>query len=142
VADVYQNVSHRMRTAALILWFAVGVSYGFGVAALLSVGALLLLVALAGTALLASRRATRGGWPAVICGPAIALLYIAYLNRNGPGTVCTRTGSGQSCVDEYAPWPFVAAAVLLIVVGAALAVGLIRRSGTTTDNARSADHSS
>jgi hypothetical protein len=125
-----------MRIAALILWFAVGVSYGFGIAALLSVGVLFLLVATAGTALLAWRPSTRSGWPAVICGPAIVLLYIAYLNRNGPGTVCTRTGSGgQSCADEYAPWPFVAAAVLLIVVGAALAVGLARRSGTTRDSA-------
>jgi len=93
-----------MRIAALILWFAVGVSYGFGVAALLSVSVFLLLVATAGTALLAGRRSTRSGWPAVICGPAIALLYIAYLNRNGPGTVCTRTGSGKSCVDEYVLW--------------------------------------
>jgi hypothetical protein len=120
VQDLHQDVSLRTRIAALVLWFAVGVSYGFGVAALLTVGALLLLVALAGTALLVSRRATRGGWPAAICGPAIVLLYIAYLNRNGPGTVCTTTGTGGSCVDEYAPWPFVAAAVVLIVVGAAL----------------------
>jgi hypothetical protein len=113
-----------MRIAGLSLWFTVGIIYGFGFAALLSVGVLLLLVAAAGTVLLVRSRATRDSWPAVICGPAIALLYIAYLNRDGPGTVCTTSGSGQSCVAEYTPWPFLAGALFLAVVGVAL---LVRR---------------
>jgi hypothetical protein len=142
VEDIDTNVSNRTRIAAFILWFIVGVAYGFGVAAVLSFGALLLAVALVGTGLLVWRRATRVGWPTVICGPAITLLYIAYLNRSGPGTVCTTAASGQSCVDRYSPWPFVAAAAILIAAGVVLAVGLTRRSSATRHGLSSAGHSS
>lgn len=116
-------VSGRMRATGLSLWFAVGAAYGFCLAGLLTVGAFLLPIALAGTALLFRRRSTRGGWPGVIGGPAAALFYLAYLNRSGPGNICTTIGSGQSCMQQYAPWPFlVAALVLLGATGITIAV--------------------
>jgi hypothetical protein len=48
----------------------------------------------------------------LVSGLALPVLYVAYLNRDGPGTVC-RTGrdGSQACIDEWSPWPW-------LVVGA------------------------
>ena len=45
------------------------------------------------------------------------MLYVAWLNRDGPGTVCTSTATETSCGDEWSPWPFVVVAVVLAGAG-------------------------
>jgi hypothetical protein len=45
------------------------------------------------------------------------VLYVAWLNRDGPGQVCTSTATDTSCADEWSPWPFVALAVVLAGAG-------------------------
>ena len=59
------------------------------------------------------------GSPAgLVSGTGPVLLYVAWLNRQGPGTVCTTTrGGGGQCLDEWSPWPWVAAGVALVVLG-------------------------
>jgi hypothetical protein len=53
--------------------------------------------------------------PAVL-GPAAPLIYLAWLNRDGPGRVCETTIDGVlHCGDRYSPWPFVAIAAGLAV---------------------------
>jgi len=49
----------------------------------------------------------------LLSGAAVPVLYVAWLNRDGPGRVCTVTASTTSCVDEWSPWPFVALALVL-----------------------------
>lgn len=60
----------------------------------------------------------------VVAGLALPVLYVAWLNRGGPGEVCRTLAGGQECLDAWSPWPFIGAAVLCFVVA-----GLLLRSG-------------
>jgi hypothetical protein len=74
-------------------------------------------------------------WPAgrtmaalgLISGLGLPLLYIAYLNRGGPGQICVTTASGQSCDMEWNPWPWLAAGTFLAVAGVAAFAALRSR---------------
>ncbi|WP_329128994.1 hypothetical protein OG552_01945 [Streptomyces sp. NBC_01476] len=68
-------------------------------------------------------------WPGLLSGAGVLPLYVAFLNRSGPGTVCTSTHGGQSCTDEYTPWPLLAAGLLLLLGGVLLHRQLLRRGG-------------
>lgn len=121
-----------MRTTAwpwFCAWFAVGALGSLGVLTVLSVGVYLLPVALLAAALVATRRNAAAGLPGLVSGLGAPLLYVAFLNRGGPGTVCTTTTTGQSCVDEYNPWLWLAAGVLLLLAG--IVFGVVRQRGTT-----------
>ncbi|MGW2618157.1 hypothetical protein [Streptomyces sp. NPDC001500] len=111
-------------------WLAVGACAGAGLAALLSVGVVLLLVAAAAAGLLL-RKSPRNAIAGLMAGPAVPLLYLAYLNRGGPGTVCRTTADGQSCTDAYAPVPFLAGAVVLLCAGFVIFM-VFHRRGTGT----------
>jgi hypothetical protein len=54
----------------------------------------------------------------------IPALYVAYLNRSGPGTICTSITGGQSCTDESSPWPWLAVGVGSLLGGAPWIVDL------------------
>jgi hypothetical protein len=53
----------------------------------------------------------------ILAGGAAPLLYVAWLNRHGPGSHCTVTATSSSCTDEWTPWPFVVVAVAMVVAG-------------------------
>ncbi|MFE3164131.1 hypothetical protein [Streptomyces sp. NPDC059224] len=59
------------------------------------------------------RAAVVGG----VAGLALPAFHLAYLNREGPGNVCHATAGGSTCVDEYAPLPFLVVGALLFVAG-------------------------
>ncbi|GEM_PF-407260 len=63
----------------------------------------------------------------VVTGLALPVLYVAWLNRGGPGTVCHAYAGGEQCTEAWTPWPFVGAAVLFF-----LAAGFMLRSGLRT----------
>ena len=104
-------------------WFAIWTGIGAGVAlafaALLSIGIFLMPLVVGGTVLATRRQPNAAGMVGIVSGIGLPLLFIAYLNRGGPGWVCSSTRGGQSCAQEYAPWPF------LIVGLGCLAAGLI-----------------
>lgn len=61
----------------------------------------------------------------VRCGqtdPGGPRLYVAFLNRGGPGERCTSSPDGIECTELISPWPFVVLAVLAVVA----AYGLVR----------------
>ena len=64
----------------------------------------------------------------IILGIAVIAGYLGWLNRGGPGDVCTSTASSTSCTSETSPWPFVAVAALLVVGSAAWFSWLGRRT--------------
>ena len=74
--------------------------------------------------LLARRAGLGAATNGLLCGAGVIPLYVAYLNRGGPGQVCTATDSAgtitSACVSESSPWPWLAAGLLLIATGAAL----------------------
>jgi hypothetical protein len=102
----------------------VGALAGIGVAGALTVGAVFLALALVLTVVgvLVPRLRNRSAL-GVVGGLALAPLYIAWLNRGGPGQVCTVSATGTTCLDAWSPWPFVAVGVALVAV----CVVLVRR---------------
>ena len=76
---------------------------------------------------LVTRPRARAAAPALACGLALPVLFVAWLNRDGPGNICTITPSSTSCVEEWSPWPFLAVAAALLLAGIAGSV-MARRS--------------
>lgn len=102
---------------AFVGWCVAGAAGCFGVLSLLTVGPFVML----GTLFLCAWLLWRFnfGWSmgGLLVGAALPLLYVAWLNRDGPGEVCTRTATSESCGDEWSPWPFVVMALVLVVGG-------------------------
>jgi hypothetical protein len=109
-------------------WTAVGIAWGVVVIGALTIGPFVLPAAALGTFLLLRHDPARPASPAVVAGLGAVPLYVAFLNRGGPGTVCTTTTTSQSCSGEMSPWPWVI--VGLVLVGAA--VRLLSRPRRTT----------
>ena len=113
---------------AYIWWAATGALVSFGVVSLLTIGVFLIPVALVlfvvGMLLAPLRNQAT---IVMIGGLAAAPLYIAWLNRQGPGTVCEPYGvDGSHCWEQWSPWPF--AAVALLLIGASIVMaGLLRK---------------
>jgi hypothetical protein len=108
------------RWAWFAAWLIIGAGYALSLLGAASIGLFVLPLPVLATILLARRQHAHGGLPGLISGLGIPLLYVAYLNRAGPGTICTTiTGGGQDCTDEASPWPWLAAAVILLAIGVA-----------------------
>jgi ABC-type thiamin/hydroxymethylpyrimidine transport system permease subunit len=100
-----------------VAWAAVGAGYAFGVLGALSIGVFVLAIAAVATVLLARHPQARTGLIGLVSGLGLPLLFVAFLNRAGPGTVCTTTATSQSCSEEWSPWPWLLIGVALVVVG-------------------------
>ncbi len=97
-------------------WLLVGALFGLGIASLLTIGVFLLPVAIILAAVGALMPTLRNSSAvAILAGIALPLLYIAWLNRAGPGTVCKASASEVSCFDTWSPWPFVVVPAVLVV---------------------------
>jgi hypothetical protein len=98
---------------------AVGAGLSFGVLAILSIGVSVLAITIVGTVFLARSSAARAGLAGLVSGLGLPLLYVAFLDRSGPGVVCTSIGGGTSCTDEWSPWPWLLIGAALLLVGLA-----------------------
>jgi len=118
-----QRLAHLRDCGWFWAWVAVGVVFALGLDLpfLLPVaGALGVLVGV----LPGSRRHIEG----VIVGAGLPFLYVAYLNRQGPGTVCYSDGhGGGGCTDNFNPLPWLVIGLVLIVGGVMLYVRNQRR---------------
>lgn len=102
---------------AFLAWCVIGAALCFGVLSLLSVGAFVLLATLMVCGFLLWALELGWGMAGIISGAGLPLLYVGWLNRGGPGQVCTSTATSSECTDAWSPWPFVVVAVLLLVTG-------------------------
>jgi hypothetical protein len=100
-----------------VAWMLVGAGYALGILGAASIGPYVLIVTVAATAVLATRQGASVGLPGLLSGLALPLFYVAFLNRSGPGTICTSTATSQSCTDEWSPIPWLVIGVLLLVGG-------------------------
>ncbi len=92
---------HNDTWAGFCLWALFGVALAL-VFAILGTPAVLLV--LLGGWLLVSQPALRGSAFGVLSGLGAISLYIAFVQRRGPGTVCWHTATASGC-DQYAnPW--------------------------------------
>jgi hypothetical protein len=109
----------RLPWAWFAAWLIIGASYALSLLGAASIGLFVLPLPVLATILIVRRQHARSGLPGLISGLGIPLLYVAYLNRAGPGTICTTITGGQDCTGEWSPWPWLAAAVILLGLGLA-----------------------
>ena len=102
---------------AFLAWCVVGAGLCFGVLSLLSVGPFVLLATFVLCGFLLWAVDFGWGMTGIISGAALPVLYVAWLNRGGPGEVCTSTATSTECGDEWSPWPFLVVAIVLLVAG-------------------------
>lgn len=121
-------------------WFVVGAGAALGVISILTIGVFVLAITVVIALLFATRRRSVDGLPGLISGFSLPLFYVAYLNRDGPGTICTFDQGIHSCGDEWNPAPFatVGAAFLLtgLIVFLAMQHSRKRRAATTATGTR------
>ena len=124
-AQVAVGTGKRVAAWTYGYWAVVGALVSVGIAALATVGIALLALAITLAVVGVLVPALRGQ-PSLglVGGLAVAPLWIAWLNRDGPGDVCTTTATTQSCAEQWSPWPFAVVGVALVVA----CVLLIRRA--------------
>ena len=106
----------KLGDSAFWLWAVVGVGFGFGI----SVIGLFTIPASALVAIfLLWRPRLRASAYGVLVGIGIPLLTVAYLNRDGPGTVCHSfdASRGVQCDDLYDPRKWGAVGLAFVVSG-------------------------
>lgn len=113
--------------AAFAAWVVAGAGLCLGVLTMLTIGPFVLLATLVLCGLLLWRPGFGLGMTGGVTGAAVPVLWVAWLNRHGPGTFCTHTTNGTSCSDEWTPWPFLLLAVVLAFGGVVIFVRLTRR---------------
>jgi hypothetical protein len=119
-------VRSRLADWAFWLWALVGVGFGLAISA---VGIFTVPASAIATIFLLTRPRLRASVYGILVGIGIPLLLVAYLNREGPGTVCHTIdgGSGTQCDDRYDPRTWLLAGLVFVVAG--LAAQLWARNG-------------
>ena len=107
-----------------VAWLVVGAIWPWTVLGIFSIGIFVLPIAAVATVVLAARAESRRGAAGIVSGLGLPLLFIAAINRAGPGMICTtRTTAGgyvESCGEQWNPLPWLALGVVFLVVGLAL----------------------
>ena len=116
---------HRLRAArsslgdwAFWLWAVVGVGFGFAISV---IGLFTVPASAIATIFLLTRPRLRASAYGLLVGIGVPLLVVAYLNREGPGTVCHSFdgGRGVQCDDLYDPRKWAVVGLLFIAAGIA-----------------------
>jgi hypothetical protein len=122
--------SEKPKLWSFLAWPVVGAALSFSVLALMTIGIFILPFALLGLFILLKWGGDRRSSFGLISGIGLPLLYVAFLNRDGPGTICSSYGNGgQQCMDEWSPWPWFLIGAALVATGIALFVRLRRALG-------------
>jgi hypothetical protein len=95
-------------------WVVVGIAFALGI---VSLGVLLLLPAVIGAAVLGARPAARRAAWGVLFGQGLLMLYVASVQRDGPGTTCWHTATGSGCNEHLDPRPWLVIGLVLMILG-------------------------
>jgi hypothetical protein len=97
-------------------WALLGSAVTLGI---LSLGPILAAPLLVIGWLVASRPAIRRSAFGLLSGAGALLLYVAWVQRAGPGTTCWQTQTASGCDQHLNPLPWLVAGVVLFVGGVA-----------------------
>jgi hypothetical protein len=119
---------------AQLPWFFAWVAVGVGVALVVSVIGIFAvpLALLVAVLLIVLHHADRSAF-GVLAGMGLLSLYVAYVQRKGPGTVYWHTATSTGSEQYLGPRPWLVAGVLLVAVGVGAFVW--RRRGAGGDGA-------
>jgi hypothetical protein len=100
-------------------WFFVWVLLGSAAAlGTVSLGPLLLFPVAAFGVILWSRPSVRRSAFGLLTGAGTLLLYVAWVQRDGPGTTCWHTATEAGCDQHLNPLPWLLMGIALFVGGA------------------------
>jgi hypothetical protein len=99
-------------------WFWAWALIGSGAAlGAVSLGPILLVPVAAVGGLMASRPTIRNSAFGVITGAGGPLLFVAWVQRDGPGTTCWQTATSAGCEQHLNPLPWLVLGIALFVGG-------------------------
>jgi hypothetical protein len=102
---------------AFWVWAVVGVGFGFAISV---VGIFTVPASLLVTIVLLTQARLRQATFGILVGIGAVLLLVAYLNREGPGTVCHTFSNGFECAEDLPdPRKWLAAGLVFIAAGIA-----------------------
>jgi hypothetical protein len=90
-----------------------------------SLGLLVLAPVVVAGGLMASKPAIRSSAFGVLTGAGVLLLFVAWLQRAGPGTTCWQTATASGCDQHLNPLPWLVVGLVAFIGGI---VGHARRS--------------
>ena len=96
------------------LWALLGTAAALGA---VSLGPLLLLPVVLAGVFLWTRPVVRRSAFGLLTGAGTLLLYVAWVQRDGPGTTCWHTATASGCDQHLNPLPWLVAGVALVVAG-------------------------
>jgi hypothetical protein len=111
------QISNRRSWHWFVAWLIVGAAAALGLIS--SLGIFLLPAAGLASLILANHHDAGRGIQGVVAGMGIGPLIVAYLNRDGPGDICSGTARAIACSQRWSPWPWLAAGVVLLALGTA-----------------------
>lgn len=99
-------------------WFSAWAILGSGAAlAVISLGPLALLPVAALAGIMASRPRIRRSGFGLVSGAGAVLLYVAYVQRDGPGTTCWHTATASGCDQHLNPIPWLLLGLACLIGG-------------------------
>ena len=99
-------------------WFWAWALIGFAVAVgFVSLGLLAVAPAAVVGGLMVSRPVIRRSAFGLLSGAGVLFVYVAWIQRAGPGTTCWQTASASGCDQHLNPLPWAIAGVMLFVGG-------------------------
>ena len=115
--NLVSDIAHRTDGWGwFLVWVVLGSSWALGS---VSLGPLLLVpTALLGVFLWRRRPAARRSAFGLLSGAGALLLYVAWVQRDGPGTTCTPIPpAGMRCDQHLNPLPWLVIGIVLAVAG-------------------------
>ena len=112
--SVHARLAPRSQLPWFFAWAAVGSGFALVISAL---GVFTVPVALLLTVLLVLRHHADRSALGILAGIGLLALYVAYVQRKGPGTVSWHTATASSSDQYLDPRPWLAAGILLVAVG-------------------------
>ena len=99
-------------------WFSAWAVVGAGAAlAAVSLGPILALPIAAIAVVMISRPSIRGSAFGLLAGVGVILLYVAYVQRHGPGTTCWRNATSSGCDQHLNPIPWLVLGLACLIGG-------------------------
>ena len=115
-SETHSGTEHGERAGWrwFFLWLLLGVAFALGA---VSLGPLVVVPVAAIGLLLALRPRIRRSAFGLLSGVGLLLLYVAWVQRDGPGTTCWHTATGSGCDQHLNPLPWLVVGAILLATG-------------------------
>jgi uncharacterized membrane protein YccC len=130
------SAERKASWAGFVLWALVGALFGFATVSFIVIAFIPAIVIL--ILAITRKNLIPSGW-GVLAGLGSIPVLVAYIQRQGPGTVCTYTPTETSCQDYLNPLPWLIAGLAMVAVGVGGQFIRMKRDRHETNPARNSD---